>query len=164
MAYNTIGIGEDIIYNSSDYKVLSVGNLITKFGIEIYPVLLEDEEGNQYEKNFVDLTEENKQRFTRVIGERAKFAKTRTAKKDRAKAWGDYYKFKNQFMLLEKVGEVNKDFDYGFAITVHKSQGSTYDNVFVDEQDLNINRNNTERNKLKYVAFSRPISGVYCLV
>ena len=164
MAYNTIGKGEQMIYNSSDYKVITVGELTTKYGIEIYPVELEDEQGEVYRQNFIELTEENKEKFNRMVGERARFAKTRTVKKERAQAWGDYYKFKNQFMLLEKVGEVSKDFDYGFAITVHKSQGSTYDNVFVDEKDLNINRNNTERNKLKYVAFSRPVSGVYCLV
>lgn len=170
MAYNTIQsytvnfTDEEYIYNSSDYKVLDVQEIETHDTIEVYPTEIEDEQGNIFLQNFVVLTEENKARFTTVIGERAKFAMGRKDKKDRAKAWRDYYDFKNQFMLLEKVGDVNKDFDYGYAITVHKSQGSTYDNVFVDEKDINSNWNAAERNKLKYVAFSRPTSGVYCLV
>ena len=30
----------------------------------------------------------------------------------------------------------SRDIDYAFAITAHKSQGSTYDNVFVDLTDM----------------------------
>ena len=49
----------------------------------------------------------------------------------------------------------NKAIDYSYAITVHKSQGSTYNNVFVSEADINNNSNTRNRNQLKYVALSR---------
>ena len=51
---------------------------------------------------------------------------------------------------------VKKDFDYGYAITVHKSQGSTYNTIFITENVIDQNPLNEERNKLKYVALSRP--------
>lgn len=53
--------------------------------------------------------------------------------------------------------------DYGYFITVHKSQGSTYNNVCILDNDLNDNWNVVERNKLRYVAMSRPTQMAYVL-
>jgi len=60
---------------------------------------------------------------------------------------------------------IEKGADYGHAITAHKSQGSTYDNVFVDANSFNsIPRTsimedgkqiNTEKQAVAYVALSR---------
>jgi len=62
---------------------------------------------------------------------------------------------------------VEKDIDYGYAITAHKSQGSTYDAVFVNENDFHritdimnyrvnkIERRLKEKNRLRYVAYTR---------
>lgn len=44
---------------------------------------------------------------------------------------------------------------YGYAITAHKSQGSTYKNVLVLEDDIDENFNVVERNRIKYTAYSR---------
>ena len=61
-------------------------------------------------------------------------------------AWKPFFKMKNRFAWLK----------YIYAITVHTSQGSTFRNVFVVNADLNIlTWNHVERNKLKYVAFTR---------
>lgn len=73
----------------------------------------------------------------------------------------------DQFEILEK------DISYGYGLTSHKSQGSTYHTVFVDETDFNALRDgwstrhkmkidrNTERDRLKYVALSRPSTCCY---
>lgn len=65
---------------------------------------------------------------------------------NKAKAWKPYYSMKNKFSYVK----------YIYAITIHTSQGSTFKNVFVDNNDMNkLRRNHVERNKLKYVAFTR---------
>lgn len=69
--------------------------------------------------------------------------------------------------LADAYKVIERDIYYGYAITAHKSQGSTYDNVIVDEGDFNklVNRWNNkhgcmesrvrEKNQLRYVAYTR---------
>ena len=45
--------------------------------------------------------------------------------------------------------------DYGYALTVHKSQGSTYDDVYIEYNNLLSNTKSTEKNKLLYTAITR---------
>ena len=59
--------------------------------------------------------------------------------------WVDYYKFKESFA----------DMKYNHAITVHKSQGSTYKQAIVNIKNIGMNRNKTERNRLLYTAVTR---------
>jgi hypothetical protein len=59
----------------------------------------------------------------------------------RAARWKEYYDFKKQFLIATNIKhndqiKYKRDLDYAFAITAHKSQGSTYDNVFVDVNDM----------------------------
>lgn len=62
-------------------------------------------------------------------------------------AWKPYFSRKHKFSWVK----------YIYAITVHKSQGSTYTNAFVVNKDMDKLRwNHSERNRLKYVAFTRP--------
>lgn len=71
------------------------------------------------------------------------------AKKDHANSrrwWARYHKFKDLFSQLR----------YCYAITVHRAQGSTYRKVFVDVNDILGNTIRSERQRLLYVAFSRP--------
>lgn len=75
----------------------------------------------------------------------------------------------DQYVILEK------DIDYGYAITAHKSQGSTYDTVFLDERNFNVLRDGwsnrqkcairrtLERDQLKYVAVTRPRRMAYIM-
>jgi exodeoxyribonuclease-5 len=53
--------------------------------------------------------------------------------------------------------------DYAYASTVHKSQGSTFDTVFVDRRDLQACRGD-ERDALLYVAVTRPSRRLALLV
>ncbi|AVL94958.1 putative DNA helicase [Moumouvirus australiensis] len=59
----------------------------------------------------------------------------------------DYYHKK----LIEPFAEVN----FGFSITSHKSQGSTYPSVYVDVQDILLNPNIIESQKALYTAAGR---------
>jgi exodeoxyribonuclease-5 len=50
---------------------------------------------------------------------------------------------------------------YAYAITTHRSQGSTYTEVLVDAQDILLNRNRKESLQCLYVACSRPTTRLY---
>lgn len=70
--------------------------------------------------------------------------------------------------LCDRYCVIEKDLDYGVCITAHKSQGSNFTKVFVDEADFDKLRNywsydldcevdgTKERNQLKYVCYTRP--------
>jgi ATP-dependent exoDNAse (exonuclease V) alpha subunit len=86
----------------------------------------------------------------------------RQAVKDKRK-WRDFFGFRDVFLTMADIDNgsnskkpIARDLDYGYALTVHRSQGSTYNNVYVVEKDIDMNRNVRERNQLKYVALSRP--------
>lgn len=68
-------------------------------------------------------------------------------------AWREYYK------LYERFAKVK----YNYAITAHKSQGSTYVYAFIIEDDIDINKRTLERNRIKYTACTRPKYKLYIL-
>lgn len=51
--------------------------------------------------------------------------------------------------------ELFHDVKYAYALTAHRSQGSTYENVWVDYQDILLNRNRKEAFQCLYVACTR---------
>lgn len=54
--------------------------------------------------------------------------------------------------------------NYGYAITVHKSQGSTFQNVFIDISDILDNNNVSETSKCLYTAITRSSNTLKLLV
>lgn len=104
--------------------------------------------------------------YHKVLTELIDIAKRATGA-TRASKWKDYYAFKRKYLLAANIinskGTIiySRDLDYGFAITAHKSQGSTYDNVFVDVNDMIYDKNGEAYNdyadmlRRLYVACSR---------
>lgn len=62
-----------------------------------------------------------------------------------ALAWRNYWMWIGQFHAVR----------YPYALTVHRSQGSTYDHVMVDQRDILYNRNADEALRCLYVANTR---------
>lgn len=93
--------------------------------------------------------------------------------KFRAQRWKEYYEFKESCLLLTNIltntGSImfGRDLDYGFALTSHKSQGSTFDTTFVDVRDIVYDKyghpyNDAEEiNRRLYVACSRSKNKLY---
>lgn len=92
----------------------------------------------------------------------------------RAQRWKDYYTFKESCLLLTNILaadgrtlKYNRDLDYGFSLTAHKSQGSTFDTVLVDVDDIVFDKNGVvytnceEVNRRLYVACSRAKNKLY---
>lgn len=57
--------------------------------------------------------------------------------------------------------ELFHDIKYGYCITAHRAQGSTYQNVYADYQDILLNRERREAFQCLYVACSRPTNQLY---
>lgn len=70
-----------------------------------------------------------------------------------AKNWKDFWAEKKKY----------HDIRHAYALTTHKSQGSTFENVIIDPHDINKNRQTKERNQLLYVAMTRAAEKVYIL-
>lgn len=81
-------------------------------------------------------SEKNYENLIKVLKQKAKVAEI---------GWRDFYEFSEQFA----------DLTYNHAITVHKSQGSTYKQAIVNIKNININRNEKEKKRLLYTAVTR---------
>lgn len=143
------GNDENIIFNVNDeVEALSIFDEILKVGhyeIKYYSVLLQDViTGKEHFVNVV--CEESTQTLEKVIKEISGTAKI-LPKFDPMKKelWSKVYEIKDFFT---EVG-------YNYAITVHRSQGSTYTNVFVDTSDFHFIDNPIMLRKLQYTAFTR---------
>ena len=53
------------------------------------------------------------------------------------------------------------EIDYGYVLTVHKSQGSTYDNVYIEYSNILSNLKEIEKHKLLYTAITRCINKLH---
>ena len=170
MGYRSISKNKytNIIDNSADYKVIEKGNLLkNKYDIWGYEVKLrENLTDNTFHYQNVFMVDVNNEDNLHNYAEEHDNLKNKA--KYKKNLWNLYYKFRSENIIMnsihtyrdgslrEKSEKIVKDMDYGYAITVHKAQGSTYNQVFILENDLNKNWNIKERNQIKYVAYTRP--------
>lgn len=171
MGYRSIRGSSDkinLIDNSADYKIISVSTRMKNmYDIWGYDCKIKEYlwNGKFSHKNIfiVDHTNhENLHNYAEIHDGLILIAK------DNKKQWKNYYDFRKKSLIMVDITKfrngderssdqkINKDIDYGLAITCHKAQGSTYNQVFIIEKDINLNRKIKERNQIKYVALSRP--------
>ena len=171
-SYNTImnEFSEPIILNSEDYIIYELIDYVSDEGIKTFGVNLQSMYDERKTDPFliVDHTDASFNLYKRVLQ-----ILYINGLKRIGGGWKAYYNFKNRFLTLipvvihdaygnEKV--IKKDIDYGFGLSVHKSQGSTFDNVAVDLTDITWYQSSkgykkaydiNMRNRLIYVALSR---------
>lgn len=82
----------------------------------------------------------------------------------KATAWRKYFEFKDRYLSVVDLKidnqTVKRDLDYGYGLTSHKSQGSTYDRVYINLRDIAYHNGKLRYdismiNRLFYVAASR---------
>lgn len=178
ISYTTLvdAFNNPIIKNSEEYIVHDIVDYIhPKYDIKGFMVKLQAIHGGAISsplfivnhndafsiQKYVDVAD-------RLINE-AKNAKSSL----RAEKWKTYFQFKEGCLLLTNIIKrdgttlYSRDLDYGFALTSHKSQGSTFDTVFVDVNDIVYDKNGRvytdaeEINRRLYVACSRAKTKIY---
>lgn len=169
--YNNIKKGNlKIITNSMDYIVLesvkksktykSIVDDVTSYNISGYNLKVKELVNGQPEgvvKEIFIGDIDNKQAL-----ELGKELEARREYGISTSNWNSFYTMQNNLLTTRNWVFNNrvintKNIDYGYAMTVHKSQSSTYDAVFIDMKDINIYTINKEidRQQLQYVAMSR---------
>jgi len=165
-------LGEKLIANN---PIIEMGQIlfntndeftVDKFEIKTEKVRVADEEGglkyyetgvtflNDEDKKityFIDILHEDSESYFFVLANKLK--KIAIEKKGKEKSWIKYYDFIRRFA----------DVSYAYSITAHKSQGSTYTTAFVLEDDIDVNPNVVERNRIKYTAYTRSRKKLYVL-
>ena len=82
--------------------------------------------------------------------------------------WKQYYQLTKSFATNKDIYFDNrviksKTFDYGYASRLHKIQGSSLNEVFVDMKDVLTCRNLDVLRQMQYVALSRTKNNAYIL-
>lgn len=156
------------ITNSTDYIIRKIVNRTNDQNMNVYFVDFVSEFGEI--SNTVQIINhrdiDTYKRYIRLLSKLHYNAMTAMAGR-RREAWKEYYNYKNSILSMVNIPleykgiEVDKDLSYSYGLTIHKSQGSTYDNVFVPIKDIYYNKYGNRvpdikfANKLLYVALSR---------
>jgi len=171
MGYRTImsdNMRFSIIENSADYRVLNVSDVTkNQYGLDGHIVTLE-EEINKDKSDIKEIFVINANSHQTLHDYAELHDLYKDVAKQNKKKWKEYYSFRRNSILMKTIDKyrdgqyrsnydvIVKDLDYAFAITAHKSQGSTYSHAFIIETDINDNWVLKERNQIKYVALTRP--------
>ncbi len=150
MSYKTIvdEFNSVIINNSEEYIINDIVNYTdAKYNLKGYLIKFQLVNGGQITKPLFVIDHTDKftiMKYVQTLDELVKDAKMATGAV-RSKRWKEYFDFKDKFLIANNItrnGQIiyQRDLDYGFAITSHKSQGSTYENVFVDVNDIVFDR------------------------
>lgn len=140
--------------NSSEIQIKSIQDTdVDEFGI--HTLYLETNgtaytrTGNEQKDCVIQVVSRNDiGLYNQKLQELASYAKRQTNRALKKQAWSDFWEYKGRYA----------DVDFGYAITAHKSQGSTYDIVVVDEKDImgTTATSNQEKSELIYTALTRP--------
>lgn len=148
MSYETIvnEFNETIINNSEEYIINDITNFVdATYGFKGFLIKFQLVHGGVITVPLFLIDHRDRATFLmyyKVIDGIVKDAKTASGAV-RISRWKDYYKFKKKYLIAVDIIDqltrkviYSKDIDYGFSITAHKSQGSTYGSVFVDINDM----------------------------
>lgn len=140
-------------YTGSHYSyncwLLSLGNNLTVY-------VLDEDEREKFNNQLSELSDEIRKNvdsaeavMKAAKGTYAEKAKERDYNAARGRWQKEYFALRDAFA----------DLDYSYAITIHKSQGSTYDSVFIHDDF----KQSDEKMQLFYVALTRAAKEVHCI-
>lgn len=149
--------------NSEDYIIKDFHNYKNDLGFKTFTVVLQ----NTFDHTYTDTIQiidhrdpETIQRYLNILSSLQQEAASK-------RKWDKYYSFKETYLCMKDLiingKKTIRDIDCGYALTVHKLQGTTLDYIAVDMEDIVYNYTNgrrtayptSTRNRLLYVALSR---------
>lgn len=138
-----------LLFNSEDISVISTGPIRTVYRVQLMDATIKDPRGNIITVPLIIPTKENMDEFNNnkrlLWNEAQKYKNT------------DRGKYKRALDMYWSYGTEWAHVEYGYAITSHKSQGSTYDVSIVDSADINSNGFMSDISKARsiYTAITR---------
>ena len=178
ISYTTIvnKFNEAVIKNSEEYIVYDIANYThPDYNLKGFIVKFQAIHGGKVTAPLFILDHKDTDTintYVKICNSMIASAKSSSSKL-RAQLWKEYYEFKESCLLLTNIVNrdgstmFGRDLDYGFALTSHKSQGSTFDTSLVDVNDIvfdkfgNLYTNAEEINRRLYVACSRCKNKLY---
>lgn len=147
MSYNTIvnEFNDIVLYNSEEYIIEDIANYVDPvYTFKGFLCNFRAIHGGGLTKGLFILNHNDSYTINRYYTEIDTLVNNaKSANKNEAsRYWKKYFDFKRKYLLLanlaDSTGKImfTRDIDYGFAITSHRAQGSTYENVFVDINDI----------------------------
>lgn len=138
-----------LLFNSEDISVISTGPIRTVYRVQIMDATIKDPRGEIITVPLIIPTQKNIAKFNNnkrlLWNEAQKYKNT------------DRGKYKRALDVYWSYGTEWAHVEYGYAITSHKSQGSTYDVSIVDSADINSNGFMSDISKARsiYTAITR---------
>lgn len=159
MIANASVVGEEdeiILATNQTFKVLSADvEQMDVSGHErlfVYRAHIETETGKQ--ETITIIHEESEGRLKTILKDMAAIARAASGY-DRKLAWQSFHAFKAMFA----------DVDYAYSLTIHKSQGSTYKNVFLQANDMRYTRFSADdKTRLLYTGLTRASSRAFITI
>ncbi len=137
---------EDLIVK----EIKMTTKLVNNVEFHIYHANVQGDE----ETDWIDIIHEKSQRlYDKCLQDLAEDAKAETDNYKKMQKWKKYYEFIESFAHTK----------YGYSITIHNSQGSTFGNCFVVYTDLIANRKTEEQKRILYTAVTRPKKMLFML-
>lgn len=164
---------EFMYMNGTDYIVTQSSNGVKEYnGIQYNGVnvtLQSEYDPDIIVSTFVIITENNSITNLKALSsylESLRLAAVRALGSSKGVLWKEYYNNFNSFVVNSNVTEINpvtgkskvlipKGIDYGYAHTIHKSQGGEYKQVFINDADISRSPDENMKSQLRYVAASR---------
>lgn len=179
ISYTTIvdKFNDAVIKNSEEYIINDIVNYVhPQYNLKGFLIKFQAIHGGKITSPLFVIDHSDKfsiQMYAKLSQDLVNAAKTARAVM-RPQRWKDYYTFKESCLLLTNIlasdGRTlvySRDLDYGFALTSHKSQGSTFDTALIDVDDIVFDKNGVvyadceEVNRRLYVAASRCRNKLY---
>lgn len=150
------------VFNSMDYRVENCYPASFK-GLVAHKLFLTNQFGQNLQVKI--LSRNNSEDDFSYIAKELEKLRQRAIKTKSANDWRKYYQMNDSFLTpvdLIYDGRIikRKSLDYGYCISAHKSQSSTYQIILIDMENIYRCPNKEELRQMQYVALSRTSSDI----